>query len=108
MDVHAEMTQRRNYYLGPTKREDTARVLDEALASLAGARKMGRGEAGDELHLLMSLLVEAESQLARAVLAARTEKYSWAEIADLLGVTRASAWQRYAASTEETKRTATN
>lgn len=97
------MTERRDYYLGPTKGEDTVRVHDEAIASLAAARNIGLGEAGDDLHLLMSLLVEAESRLDDAVCAARVQKYSWAQIADLLGVTRASAWQRYASSAEQTR-----
>ena len=89
------MTERRDHYLGPAKGDDTARVLDDAIALLAAARNMGLGEAGDDLHLLMSLIVEAQSRLDEAVGAARSQKYSWAQIADLLGVTRASAWQRY-------------
>ena len=67
MDVRAVMTKRRGYYLGPIKGEDTARVLDEAIAWLARARNMGVGEAGDDLHLLMSLLGEAESRLEDSV-----------------------------------------
>jgi len=35
---------------------------------------------------------------------ARDQDYSWAQVADLLGVTRASAWQRYAAHTLGTGR----
>jgi len=54
------------------------------------------GAAGATMHLLCSLLAEAERRLPRAVADARDQEYSWAEIADLLGVTRASAWQRYA------------
>jgi len=42
------------------------------------------------------LIDEATRRLSGAVARARGQDYSWAEIADLLGVTRASAWQRYA------------
>ncbi|MGC8628324.1 MAG: hypothetical protein ACP5VR_12395, partial [Acidimicrobiales bacterium] len=53
-------------------------------------------DAAGRLHLLASLLAEASSRLAGAVAQARAEGLSWAEVADLLGVTRASAWQHYA------------
>ncbi len=39
--------------------------------------------------------LEIDSRIPRAVADARDQEYSWAEIGDLLGVTRASAWQRY-------------
>jgi hypothetical protein len=100
MVIRAVTSERRDYYLGPAADEETERVLDEAVASLAVARNMGSGGAGVELHLLVSLLAEAESRLARAVGVARDCGYSWAQVADLLGVTRASAWQRYARRTE--------
>jgi hypothetical protein len=61
------------------------------------------GDASADLHVLTSLIKEAESRIARAVADARDQEYSWAEIADLLGVTRASAWQRYAARTDKNR-----
>ncbi len=54
-----------------------------------------RGDGGAELHLLASLIAEAELQLPGAVALARDQDYSWAEIGDLLGITRAAAWQRF-------------
>ena len=99
------MSDRRDFYLGPATGEDTATVLDQALITLAGLRDMGGwiGDAGVDLHVLVSLLEEVKSRIPRAVADARDQDYSWAEIADLLGVTRASAWQRYAGRTEQNR-----
>lgn len=99
------MTERRTRYFGPTTGEDSAAVLDEAIVSLACLRDVGMwiGDASADLHVLQSLIKEAESRLPRAVADARDQDYSWAEIADLLGVTRASAWQRYAARTDKNR-----
>jgi len=102
MVVHAAMNDRRDHYLAPAADKDTEKVLDEAIDSLATRRAMGRrGEAGADLHLLTSLIKETTRRLPRAVAFARDQGYSWAEIADLLGVTRASAWQRYAGRTND-------
>ncbi len=95
------MTERRDYYLGPATGEDTKQALDTAITSLAAARDMGHGDAGVDLHLLTSLLEEAEARVGAAVAEARRQGYSWAQVADLLGVTRASAWQRYAGSGQQ-------
>jgi hypothetical protein len=105
MVIHTAMTERRTRYYGPTTGEDSATVLDEAIVALAGVRDMGMwiGDASTELHMLTSLIKEAESRLPRAVAEARDQEYSWAEIADLLGVTRASAWQRYAARSDKNR-----
>ncbi|MGO9332933.1 MAG: hypothetical protein ACLQCU_02565 [Acidimicrobiales bacterium] len=43
--------------------------------------------------------MKARTRLPRTVADARDQECSWAEIADLLGVTRASACQRYAGRT---------
>ena len=91
---------RRDHYITPTTGADTQRVLHDAIASLGTIRGLPwLGDAGATLHLLASLTTEAERQLPRAVADARDQDYSWAQIADLLGVTRASAWQRYARHT---------
>ena len=102
MAVRAAMNERRDHYLAPATDDDTESVLDEAIDSLARLRAMGgRGNAGVDLHLLTSLIDEATRRLSGAVARARGQDYSWAEIADLLGVTRASAWQRYAGRTDD-------
>jgi hypothetical protein len=99
------MNERRDHYHAPAIGEDSAAVLDEALVSLGRLRDMGGwiGDAGVDLYLLMSLLEEVKSRVPRAVADARDQEYSWAQIADLLGVTRASAWQRYAGRTEKNR-----
>lgn len=88
---------RRDHYLAPTTGDDTDVVVEAAVESLGDLRGLAwLGDAGVGLHLLTSLMAEAERRLPRAVADARDQEYSWAEIGDLLGVTRASAWQRYA------------
>ena len=91
---------RRDHYIEPATGPDSDRVLDDAIASLGTLRNLPwLGDAGATMHLLVSLIPQAEQQLPRAIADAREQDYSWAEIADLLGVTRASAWQRYAGKT---------
>ncbi len=87
---------RRNHYLSPATGEDAGAVLDDALGTLGTQRQLWPGDAGVTLHLLASLRAQAEHRLPQAVADARDQDYSWAEVADLLGVTRASAWQRFA------------
>ena len=91
---------RRDHYLAPATGEDTERVLEAAIETLGTVRGLEwLGDAGATLHLLTSLIAEAQHRLPRAVADARDQEYSWAQIADLLGVTRATAWQRYASRT---------
>jgi len=93
---------RRDHYVEPATGADTERIIDAAIESLGKLRGLKWvGDAGVTLHLLASLVVEAQARLPRAVADARDQDYSWAQIADLLGVTRASAWQRYAGKVEE-------
>jgi hypothetical protein len=91
---------RRNHHIGPAAGDDTERVLEAAIETLGTLRGLSwLGDAGATLHLLASLRTEADRRLPRTVADARDQDYSWAEIADLLGVTRASAWQRFAGRT---------
>ena len=88
---------RRDHYLAPATGEDTERVIDDAIETLGTLRSLPwLGDAGATLHLLTSLIAEAQHRLPRAVADARDQDYSWAQIGDLLGITRASAWQHYA------------
>ena len=94
------MEPRRDHYLAPATGDDTEVVVDNAIESLGDLRGLGwLGDASVELHLLASLMGEAERRLPRTVADARDQDLSWAQIADLLGVTRASAWQRFAGRT---------
>lgn len=91
---------RRGHWLPPTTGEDADVVLDNAIDSLGKLRGLGSNrDAGTTLHLLASLITQAQDRVPQAVADARDQHCSWAEIADLLGVTRASAWQRYAGRT---------
>jgi hypothetical protein len=91
---------RRDHYLAPATGDDTRVVVDAAIESLGALRGFAwQGDAGATLHLLASLAAEARSRVPRAVADARDQECSWAQVADLLGVTRASVWQRYAGRT---------
>jgi hypothetical protein len=95
---------RRDHYLGPTTGDDTESVLEAAIDSLGALRGLAwLGDAPPGLHLLASLMAEAEGHLPRAVADARDQDCSWAQIADILGVTRASAHQRYRGRTAKNR-----
>jgi hypothetical protein len=91
---------RRDHYLPPTVGQDSEAVLEAAIDSLGALRGLfSLGDAPTRLHLLASLIAETERHLPRAVAGARDQECSWAQIGDLLGVTRASAQQRYKGQT---------
>jgi hypothetical protein len=91
---------RRDHFVAPAIDEDSRAVLDSAIEALGTLRRLEwMGDAGATLHLLASLVAEASARVPGAVADARDQEYSWAQVADLLGVTRASAWQRYAGRT---------
>lgn len=95
---------RRDPYLEPSTGDDTEAVIDAAIESLGTVRGLPwLGDASAHLHLLASLMAEAERRLPQAVADARDQECSWAGIGDLLGVTRASAWQRYAGRTAQSR-----
>jgi hypothetical protein len=54
------------------------------------------GDAGVEVHLLASLVAQAQARLEKAVGGAVDQDYTWAEIAHLLGTTEAEARERFA------------
>jgi hypothetical protein len=97
MLIHTPMREpRRDHYLNPLADDDTQAALDAALHDLAIRRGFDTDhDATTSLHLLTSLIAQAERLLPKAVADTRNQGCSWAEIADLLGVTRATAWQRY-------------
>ncbi len=86
---------RRDHYLPPTTGADTVDALDTAIDEVARARDLDTSDPTSALHLLASLAAEAQARLGESVAATRAYGCSWAEIADLLGVTRAAAWQRW-------------
>jgi hypothetical protein len=91
---------RRDYYLTPVADDDTEAVIEAAIESLSNLRgPYSEGDAAARLHLLASLMAETERRLPRAVAEARGQGCSWAQVGDLLGVTRASAQQRFGGGT---------
>jgi hypothetical protein len=83
-------------HIGPRAGQDAAAALDQALAALSGQRRLDwPDDPAAALHLLASLQRQIQDILPRAVADARAQGCSWAEIGDLLGVTRAAAWNRH-------------
>ncbi|MFN2506835.1 MAG: hypothetical protein ABR540_21920 [Acidimicrobiales bacterium] len=81
----------------PVVDEESAAVLEEALHSLTTLRSAGsEGDAGARLHMLASLMAQAGAVLADAVADARDQDYTWAEIAERLGIAAATARRRFA------------
>jgi hypothetical protein len=82
---------------------DTFVVLDHAVVDLADRRFMPTLDAAVQLHLLASIVAQAEVWLGEQVAVARADGFSWAAIGRLLGVSAASARQRYGLTTSATK-----
>jgi hypothetical protein len=75
---------------------DSATVLDQAVEALARSRTVyWLGDAGVTLNALASLEHHIQHRLPVAVADARDQDCTWAEIGELLGLTRAAAWNRY-------------
>ncbi|MGH3468002.1 MAG: hypothetical protein ACRDQF_09765 [Thermocrispum sp.] len=86
----------RTHHVGPYTDDVSALVLDQAAEALARLRTAyWLGDAGYTLHALACLQRQIRDRLPDAVADARDQDYSWAEIGDLLGLTRAAAWNRY-------------
>ena len=80
----------------PSISEDSERVIEHAVGSLGTLRELPwLGDAGTTIHLLTSLIRQAEQALPAAVAEARDQEYSWAQIARMLGTTPTAARQRY-------------
>lgn len=77
---------------------DTAALIDEAVESLVLLRSpMHLGDAAATISALVSLIAEAEGQLADAVVDARDQDYPWDAIATRLTTTASTAQRRYSA-----------
>ena len=80
----------------PVADEETEAVLGQAVASLGIARGLEWvGDDGVVVHLLISLIAQAQIRLDEAVAAALDQEYTWAELAHLLGTTEAEARRRF-------------
>lgn len=73
----------------PYTSDDSATVVDDAVASLGILRRLQFvGDAGAVLHLLASLTAETSARLPQAIADARHQNYPWSEIAALTGLSR--------------------
>jgi len=75
---------------------DTLVVMDRAICDLADRRFVQHLDAPAQLHLLASLIAQAESWVAEQVALARGDGAAWGEIGRLLGTTATAARQRWA------------
>jgi hypothetical protein len=75
---------------------DTYIVMDHAVCALADRRFMPVTHPVNQLHLLASLITQAECWTAEQVQAARHRGASWGEIGHALGTSAAAARQRWA------------
>ena len=80
---------------GPTTDEHSYAVIDYALAELAGRWGANLGDDAVLISLLASLIAQAERCLPEAVVNARAEGASWADIAELLGTSPDEARLRF-------------
>jgi hypothetical protein len=80
----------------PRVDSDSALVLTDALDALARLRTpYWLGNSAVNLHVLASLIAQAQSMLPEAVASARDQGHSWADIGQLLGLSQAAASRRY-------------
>ena len=88
---------RRRYPSDPLVDEESDAVVAFAVNDLVLLRSpMWSGDAGAVLHALASMAVQIEAWLPDAVAEARSQDYSWPEIARFIGVKPATARRRFA------------
>jgi len=76
--------------------DDSAGVLEETIHSLELCRSpLNQGDGALRVHVLASLIAQAEALLPDAVADARDQDHPWSEIASQLGVTVDTARRRY-------------
>ena len=84
----------------PVIDDDSAEIIERAIHALVIHRSpCNEGHAGLRLHVLASLIAQAEALIPDAVADGRERDFWWSEIADELGVTTAIARRRYGAYT---------
>jgi hypothetical protein len=80
----------------PRTGDDSLQILSQAIDSLAQLRTAyWLGDSAVHLHALASLIAQAEQILPQAVLDARDQELTWAQIGELLNTTAATAARRY-------------
>lgn len=87
---------RRPYPKRPVRDEASELVVDQALQSLQLLRApMYYGDAGLELHALVSLHAEIDARVPHVVAEARAQNITWTDIAGQLRITASHARQLY-------------
>lgn len=89
------MGRSRDHYRGPLVDRPEQEALQAAMVAVAGERGLALEWPTCELAVLASLGAAVAARLAPAVAQCRDEGESWAEIGDLLGVTKQSARARF-------------
>jgi hypothetical protein len=79
----------------PRSDDDTFEVIDDALTTLATRRGLWLGDDHALIHLITSLIEQAERCLPQAVHDARANGTSWNELAQLLGTSPDEARLRF-------------
>jgi hypothetical protein len=80
----------------PATGDDTLHVLTEAIAQLARLRTPDWiGDTAVRLHVLASLIAQAQQLLLQAVHDARDQDLTWTQIGELTGTTATTAARRY-------------
>lgn len=86
----------RDRTLIPYNDADTAAAIDQAVTALVLVRApMWLGDPGPTISVLVTLAGEADGRLNDAVADARDHGYSWAQIANRLHTSVATARRRY-------------
>jgi hypothetical protein len=83
------------HHLAPRTDDDTNAVIDDALYALAERRRLWLGDDTVVVHLLASLIAQAERELPLAVTLARGNRISWDDIGQLLGTSAHEAQLRF-------------
>jgi hypothetical protein len=76
--------------------DDSASVIDQAVELLSLCRSpLNLGDGALGLHVLVSLINQAQALVPDAVAEALDQGYTWAEVAAQLGTTPVAARRRY-------------
>jgi len=76
--------------------DDSAEAIEEAVRSLELSRSpMNQGDGALRVHVLATLIAQANALLPDAVADARDQDHPWSDIAPQLGLTANTARRRY-------------
>ena len=84
-----------NTYPGPITDDNTFNIIDDALTALAERRSAWLGDDMVMIHLLASLIAQAERCLPQAVTDARANGHTWHDVAVLLATSPHEAQLRF-------------